>query len=331
MEATRRRGLGILVATGLLAAATLALASVPPRPLRSVVTLVGSLGLRVAADWLAVVALLALAERVATAGESVTRAGVRRLTLAVFVGGVAIEASSLARLVVESDPVATRVLVEGGAAAVQSGVFAAGLVVATAAGGATLREALGDRAQPGLPMASRERRFPWVDPSAVVRVARVLGIVAALWLGVELVTQLALGVPYVWLAVADAAVAALGGAVDYGVLAVAFLVLAADGADVRTVVGGTAVVWLVLVVGGIAVAVLSAGVGVALIGATVTPMGAVEAAGMGLWPAPDSWTQLLATGTFLAGAVGLVVVQRTVPGTETGEPDAAVEDSQTPR
>ncbi|QLH80247.1 hypothetical protein [Halosimplex pelagicum] len=333
MEATRRRGLAALVATLALAAATLALASVPPRPLRSVVTLVGSLGLRVATDWLAVVALLALAERVATGDGSVTRASVRRLTLAVFVGAAAIEASPLARLVVEPDPVATAVLAEGAAEALQSGLFAAGLVAATAAGGAALREALGDDARAGLPMAPSERRLPRVGPRAVVRVARVLGVVAALWLGVELATQLALGVPYFWLAAAAAVVAALGGAVDYGVLAVAFLVLAVDGADARTVVGGTAVVWLVLVVGGIAVAVLSAGLGVALVGATATPMGAVEAAGMGLWPAPDSWTQLLATGAFLAGAAGFWVVQRTVAEYESGARgrDAPVDDSRSAR
>jgi hypothetical protein len=331
MEATQRRGLAALVATVLLGAATLALASVPPRPLRSVVALVGSLGLRVAADWLAVVALLALAERVATGDGSVTRSGVRRLVGAVFVGAVAIDASPLARLVVAPDPVATAALAEGVAGAVQSGLFAAGLVAATAAGGAALRDALGDEARAGLPMAPSEHRLPRVEPRAVVSVARVLGVAAALWLSVELATRLALGVPYVWLAVVDGAVAALGAAVDYGVLAVGFLVLAADGADARTVVGGTAVVWLVLVVGGIAVAVLSAGLGVALIGATVTPMGAVEAAGMGLWPAPDSWTQLLATGAFLAGAVGLLVVQRTVPDSASESVGARADDSGTPR
>ncbi|WP_436928405.1 hypothetical protein [Halosimplex halobium] len=333
MNATRRRGLAALVATALLGAATLALASVPPRPLRSVVTLVGSLGLRVATDWLAVVALLALAERVAAGGESVTRSSVARLTAAVFAGGVAIEASPLARLVVATDPVETAILVEGTADAVQNGLFAAGLVAATAAGGAALREALGDDARPGLPVAPTERRLPRVEPGAVVRVAQVLGVAAALWFGADLATRLALGVPYFWLAVADSAVAALGGAVDYGVLAVAGLVLAADGADARTVAGGTAVVWLALVVGGIAVAVLSAGLGVVLVGATATPMGAVEAAGMGLWPAPDSWTQLLATGTFLAGAAGFSVVQRTVPASGSGSrgPESPVDDSGSPR
>ncbi|WP_135365336.1 hypothetical protein [Halosimplex halophilum] len=333
MDATRRRGLAALVATVLLGAATLALASVPPRPLRSVVTLVGSLGLRVATDWLAVVALLALAERVAAGGESVTRSSVARLTAAVFVGAVAIEVSPLARLVAAPDPVASAAVAEGAADAVQSGLFAAALVAATAAGGAALREALGDDARSGLPVAPTERRLPRVEPRAVVRVAQVLGVAAALWLGVELATRLALGVPYFWLAVADGAVAALGGAVDYGVLAVAGLVLAVDGADARTVVGGTAVVWLALVVGGIAVAVLSAGLGVVLVGATATPMGAVEAAGMGLWPAPDSWTQLLATGTFLAGAAGLSVVQRTVSASGSGGrgPESPVDESRSPR
>jgi len=335
MRASRRRGLSALVATVLLATATLVLASVPPRPLRSVVTLVHTLGLRVATDWLAVVALLALAERVAIGEGTVTRASVGRLAAAVFVGGVAIELSPLVRLLVGSSAVATAALVEGAATAVQEATFAAGLVVATAAGGAALRDALGDEADGGLPVAPVERRLPRIRLAAVVRAVRVLGVVAALWFGVEVATRLALGVPYFWLAVVDAAVAALGGAVDYGILAVAFLALAVDGADARTIVGGTAAVWLVLVVAGIAVAVLSAGLGVVLVGATATPMGAVEAAGMGLWPAPDSWTQLLATGAFLAGAVGLSVVQRTVPESESesdpGTAGARVDDSGAPR
>ncbi|MFB6174109.1 MAG: hypothetical protein ABEI39_05640 [Halobacteriales archaeon] len=327
MRATRRRGASALVATLLLGAATLALASVPPRPLRSVVTLVHTLGLRVATDWLAVVALLSLAERVATGEERIARRTVHRLALAVFVGGVAIEASPFVRLVVEPSTVATPVLLEGLADAVQEGLFAAGLFVATAAGGATLVASLPDAASDGLPLAPTDRRVPAVDVRPVARVTRVLGAVALGWVAVELATRLALGVPYFWLAVADAAVAALGGAVEYGVLAVAFLALAVDGATVRSVVGGTAVVWVVLVVGGIAVAVLSAGVGVVLVGATATPMGAVEQAGMGLWPAPDSWAHLLATGTFLAGAAGLSIVQRTAPDADGRGPTTAVDDS----
>ncbi|WP_415378793.1 hypothetical protein [Halosimplex sp. TS25] len=331
MRATRRRGASALVATLLLAVATVTLASVPPRPLRSVVTLVHALGLRVATDWLAVVALLSLGERVATGEESITRATVRRLALAVFVGGVAIEASPLVRLVAEPSAVTTTVLVEEVAGALQEGLFAAGLFVGTAAGGAALRDALGDRAGGGLPLAPSERRLPRVSPRAVGRVARVMGVAAGLWFGIEVASRLALGVPYFWLAVGESAVGGLGGAVDYGVLIVAFLALAVDGADARSVVGGAAAVWLVLVVLGIAVGVLSAGLGVVLVGATATPMGAVEAAGMGLWPAPDSWAQLLATGTFLAGAAGLWVVQRTVPERGGPEPSAAVDDSGAPR
>ncbi|WP_436922995.1 hypothetical protein [Halosimplex amylolyticum] len=323
--------MSVLVATSLLAVATVTLASVPPRPLRSVITLVHALGLRVATDWLAVVALLSLGERVATGEGSITRSTVRRLALAVFVGGVAIEVSPLVRLVAEPSSVTTTVLVDGVASAVQEGLFAAGLFVATAAGGVALRDALGDRAGGGLPLAPTERRLPRVDPRAVVRVTRVMAAVAALWFGIEVASRLALGVPYFWLAVGESAVGALGGAVDYGVLAVAFLALAVDGADVRSAVGGAAAVWLVLVVFGIAVGVFSAGLGVVLVGATATPMGAVEAAGMGLWPAPESWTQLLATGTFLAGAAGLWVVQRTVPERDESESSAAVGDSGAPR
>jgi hypothetical protein len=87
----------------------------------------------------------------------------------------------------------------------------------------------------------------------------------------------------------------------------------------------------VLVVLGIAVALLSAGLGVLLVGATATPMGAVEAAGMGLWPEPDSWTHLLATGSFLAGAVGLSIVQRTTPAVDDSDASTPVDESGTPR
>ncbi|MFB6139619.1 MAG: hypothetical protein ABEJ26_04195 [Halosimplex sp.] len=326
MRATRRRGASALVATLLLAAGTVALASVPPRPLRSVLTVVHALGLRVATDWLAVVALLSLGERVAAGDRTVGRATVHRLALAVFAGGTAIEVSPLVRRVVEPPPVAASVLAEGVASALQEALFATGLFLAVAAGGAALRNSLGSDATGGLPLAPDEGR-PRVGPRTLARVARVLGAVALAWFAVELGTRLALGVPYFWLAVADSAVAALGGAVDYGVLAVAFLALAVGGADVRSVVGGTAVVWTVLVVLGVGVAVLSAGLGVVLVGATPTPMGAVEAAGMGLWPAPDSWTQLLAIGTFLAGAVGLRIVQRATPDPGASTPTAAVEDS----
>ncbi|MFC7196302.1 hypothetical protein ACFQL4_19480 [Halosimplex aquaticum] len=160
MRATRRRGASALVATLLLAVATVTLASVPPRPLRSVVTLVNSLGLRVATDWLAVVALLSLGERVATGEESITRPSVRRLAIAVFVGGVAIEVSPLVRLVAEPSSVTETVLVNGVAGALQEGLFAAGLLVATAAGGAVLRDALGDRDTGGLPLAPTDHRLP---------------------------------------------------------------------------------------------------------------------------------------------------------------------------
>ena len=331
MRATRRRAASVLVATLLLGVATVTLASFPPRPLRSVITLVHTLGLRVASDWLAVVALLSLGERVASDEDPITRRTVGRLALAVFVGGFAVEVSPMARLVAEPAAVAAGVLVEGVANALQSSLFTTGLFVATVAGGARLRDSFGARTNGGLPLAPTDRLFPRVGPGALGRVARVLAVVAVLWLGVELATRLALGVPYVWLAVVESAVAALSGAVDYAVLAVAFLALAADGTDLRSVAGTTAVVWVVLVVLGIAVALLSAGLGVLLVGATATPMGAVEGAGMGLWPEPDSWTHLLATGTFLAGAVGLSVVQRTTPGTEESDAGAAVTESGTPR
>jgi hypothetical protein len=331
MRATRRRAASVLVATLLLGLGTVTLASFPPRPLRSVLTLVHTLGLRVASDWLAVVALLSLGERIASDGDPITRRTVQRLALAVFVGGFAIELSPLARLVAEPAAVETGVLVGEVGNALQASLFASGLFAATAVGGATLRDSLGDRATGGLPLASSDQLFPRIGPRALGQVARVLAVVAVLWLSIEVTTRLVLGVPYVWLAVVDSAVAALSGAVDYAVLALGFLALAVDGTDVRSVAATTAVVWLVLVVLGIAVALLSAGLGVLLVGATATPMGAVEAAGMGLWPEPDSWTHLLATGSFLAGAVGLSIVQRTTPAVDDSDASTPVDESGTPR
>jgi len=331
MRASRRRGASVLVATLLLGVATVVLASVPPRPFRSVVTLVHALGLRVATDWVAVVALLSLAERVATGEDAITRRRVKRLTVAVFVAAAAIEVSPLIRLVVEPSSVTGTVLIRGTGSAVQEAAFAAGLFLATAVGGAVVLDRLGDRASGGLPVAPTEGVRPRVGVETVVAVCRVLAVVALCWFAVELATRLVFGVPYFWLAVTDSALAALGGAVEYAVLAVAFLALAVDGATVRSLVGGTAVVWVVLALLGIAVAVLSAAFGVLLVGATATPMGAVENAGMGLWPEPESWTNLLATGTVLAGGAGLSIIQRTVPDDQSPATTAAVEDSRTAR
>jgi hypothetical protein len=138
----------------------------------------------------------------------------------------------------------------------------------------------------------------------------VFAAVVAASFAVAAGARVALGEPYLWLGVVDAGLDALGVGTGYAVLAVAFLVLVVWGVRLRSLVGVTALMWVGLVLTGIAVALLSAGLGVALVSLTKTPMAAVEAARLGRWPAPDSWTVLLRVGTFLAGAVGLLAVQR---------------------
>lgn len=325
MVRNRRLALGVLAATALLGAATTGLATVPGRPLRSVLTIVHTLSFRVAMDWLVVVALLAVGERYVSAGKTVDRRTVWRLAAAVFLGGFAIEASPFVRVFVEPSAVGPERLGLGLVAACQQALAHAGLFAATAAGAATLSDAFYGRAKRaatgGLPLAPAgrwRRRLLW---AAATRTAFVLGAVGAVTFAMEAVARLAFGAPHAWLAVADAALAALTGAVSHAVLALAFLALVVAGVRVRTLVGGTALVWVALFAGGVLVAVLSGLVGVALVSATTTPMGAVEAAALGQWPAPDSWTLLLQVGTFLAGAVGLLAVQRTPPVEAAGLED----------
>jgi hypothetical protein len=337
MRTRRQLGVSVLVATGLLFAATVGLASLPPRPLRSALTVLHTLTFRVAADWLAVVALLAVGGRYASRGATVDRRTVGRLAAGVFLGGLAIEASPLVRLVVAPAAPGVEPLVEGSVVAVQRALYPAGLFLATVVGAATARTRLDTR--PGSaddPRAGRgvtdggKRRLgaidgpdlplapagDWDPDAAVLVVGRVLAVFAAVVaasFAVAAAARVALGEPYVWLAVVDAGLGALGAGAGYAVLAVAFLAVVVRGVRLRSLVGVTAFLWVGLVLAGIAVALLSAGFGVALVSLTKTPMGAVEAARLGRWPAPDSWSVLLRVGTFLAGAVGLLAVQRTRP------------------
>jgi hypothetical protein len=141
----------------------------------------------------------------------------------------------------------------------------------------------------------------------------VLGVfaaVSAVAFAVDLGTRLAVDVDYPWLAAVDAGVAAVGAGVGYAVLAGAFLVLAVGGVTPRSLAGTTAAVWIALALAGVAGGVLTAGLGVALVGLAGTPMPAIDAAGLGRWPAPHSWATLLRLGTLLAGGVGLLAVQR---------------------
>jgi hypothetical protein len=325
----RRLAASVFAATLLLGIGTVGLAAVPPRPLRSALTVVYTLSFRVATDWLVVVALLAAAERYVSAAATVDRRTVRRLTALVLLGGLTVTAAPLARLVVESGGVGLDRLVTGGVAALRDALFPAGLFVATVVGAASLRDAptAGSQAADAgrLPLSSASDPTRALTPTAVWRAARVLVVVAGAVFAVDVAARLALGVPYLWLAVVDAAVVSLATLVDYAVLAAAFLVLVTVGADTRSLVRGVVGVWTAVFLLSMAVAVLGVLAAVGLVGVTVTPMPAVEASTLGEWPTPDSWAVLLRLSTFVAGGVGLLTVQRATRGargvgteTETG-------------
>jgi|GEM_PF-1435291 len=356
MRTRRQLAVSVLVATGLLFAATVGLASLPPRPLRSALTVLHTLTFRVATDWLAVVALLAVGGRYASPGTTVDRRTVGRLAVGVFLGGLAIEASPLVRLVVAPAALGLEPLVEGLVVAVQRALYPAGLFLATVVSAATARDRLAghresDASSRGghtladggghgsstirgsvLPLAPS---VDWGLDTALAAIGRamgVLGAVAVVSFAVAAGARIALGEPYFWLAVVDAGIGALSASAGYAVLALAFLALVVDGVRIRSLVGVTALLWVGLVLAGIAVALLSAGMGVALVSLTKTPMAAVEAARLGRWPAPDSWTVLLRVGTFLAGAVGLFAVQHS--GTRRdppSEPPSGVESGNPTR
>lgn len=322
----------MFAATLLLGVGTVGLASVPPRPLRSALTVVYTLSFRVATDWLVVVALLAVAERYVSARATVDRRTVGRLTALVFLGGLTIEAAPLARIVVEPTAVGTAALVHGAVTAVQGALFPAGLFVATVLGAATLRDALAGgsptREPGGLPLSPASDGLPPLKPAALWRAVRVLVLVAVAAFAVDVAARFALGAPYVWLALADAAVVSLAVLVDYLILTVAFLVLVVAGVDARSLVGGVVGVWAAVVVLSFAVAALAALVAVGLVSVTVTTMPAVDASTLGEWPTPDSWAVLLRLATFVAGGVGLLTVQRATDAwseagaeTDAGAPD----------
>ena len=330
MRGRRHLAVSAIVATGLLLVATVGLASLPPRPLRSALTVLHALTFRVATDWLAVVALLAVGGRY-VASATVDRATVGGLAAGVFLGGLAIEASPLVRLVVAPSPVGADRLLEAVIVAVQRAAFPTGLFLATVVGAATARARLadergsddgtegpdGDGGRP-MPLGPSSEWIPDVTLSTVARTVAVVAAAGAVSFGIEAGLRVGVGAPYTALAVADAAVNALGTGVGYAVLAVAFVGLVVEGVGRRSLVVSTALVWVATALGGVAVGILSAGLGVALVGLTATPMPAVEAARFGRWPTPYSWATLLRVGTFLAGAVGLFAVQRTAPDRDTG-------------
>jgi hypothetical protein len=311
----RRLAASVFAATLLLSVGTVGLASVPPRPLRSALTVVYTLSFRVATDWLVVVALLAVAERYVSATATVDRRTVGRLAGLLLLGGLTIETMPLVRLVVESPGVGAEQLLLGAVGAVRGVLFPVGLFVGSVVGAATLRDALADGSPAGvpggLPVSSATGTLSPLQPAAVWRAVRILALVAGVAFAVDVVARFALGVPYVWLALADAAIVSLAALVEYAVLAVAFLALVVAGVDVRSLVGGVVGVWAAVVVLSFAVAALGALVAVGLVSVTVTTMPAVEASTLGEWPTPDSWAVLLRLTTFVAGGVGLLTVQRT--------------------
>jgi len=319
MRTRRGLGVGVLVGTGLLLAATVGLASLPPRPLRSALTVLHTLTFRVATDWLAVVALLAVAGRFVRTDERVSWRTVAALTAAVFLGGVAVEASPLARLAAASGPVDLAPLVEEVGLAVRHALYPAGFFLAVVVGGVTVRRGSGPArgTRRALPLASTRGRVPNLSARAVTRVLVILAAVTAVSFTVDLGARLAVGVPYPWLAVVEAGVAAVGAGVGYAVLAGAFLGLAVEGVGPRSLAGTTAVVWVVLALAGVFGGIVTAGLGVALVGVAGVPMPAVDAAGLGRWPAPHSWATLLRLGTLVAGGVGLLAVQRTAESRST--------------
>lgn len=340
MRARRGLGVGILVGTGLLLAATVGLASLPPRPLRSALAVVHTLTFRVATDWLAVVALLAVAGRFVREDARVSGRTVAGLTAAVFLGGVAVEASPLARLVAASGPVDPAVVLEEVGLAVRHALYPAGFFVAVVVGGATVRRRSGPArgTRRALPLAPSGRRVPNLSARAATRVLAVLAAVTAVSFAVDLGTRLAVGVPYPSLAVVEAGVAAVGAGVGYAVLAGAFLALIVEGVGVRSLTGTTAVVWVVLALAGVLGGIVTAGLGVALVGVAGVSMPAVDAAGLGRWPAPHSWATLLRLGTLVAGGIGLLAVQRTTesgstvrdaPAGSTGRPERDPGESRT--
>lgn len=320
----RRLQVSLLAATLLLAAATVALASVPPRPLRSALTVVSTLSIRVATDWLVVVALLGVADGYVRDRRTVDRSTVTRLAVAVFLGGLAVEAAPVARLAVGPTPAGPETLVSGFVGALQGALLPAGLFVATVTGAAALRE----RADPpGLPLAP-QRGYPAPPPDAVWRALRVLVAVAGSAFALEVAVRLALGTPYPWLVVLDGAVGTARGLVDAAVLSVAFLLLAASGATARSVALGVVGVWAALFVLAFAVAAAGAALAVGLVGATTTPMAAVEGSALGEWPTPDSWAILLGMATFVAGGAGLATVQRTTRDDRTGGAETGTRESR---
>lgn len=306
MDPSERLRRSVLIATVLLAAGTVAVASVPPRPLRSIAAIAHALSLPVATYWLAVVALLAVADRLASPARTVDRRTVGQLAAVVFTGGLAIELSPLARLV--ATPTAAGPIAEPVALGVRNALFPTGLFAATALGALRLR---GSRPlAPGVPLSPGENPLSAIASEAASTLARPLAAAAALAAGIELALRfLATGAPYPALVVVEAVVRSLAGLVEHAVLAVALLALFAAGARLRSLAVGAALAWVALFLGALATAVLGAVAGVVIVSLTTTPIAAVDASALGEWPSPDAWPLLLRTGTYLALGLGVLAVQ----------------------
>lgn len=363
----RREVRGPLAATGALGAATVALASLAhltadgsaavasSASAEGVVGTAGALTGRVAADWLAVFALLVVAGRSATPSRSVTRRTVGALTLAVFFGGVAFEAWPLVESFGGGTTLGSAAFLRGVMAAVGGALFPTALFLGVVAGGTAVREtavpdggaatpadfSLGSQLNGSEPSGADSGRFV----PAAGRTLVPLGVVAAFSLGLSVTTRLALGADYPAFVVADAAIVALTGLVTYGTLAVALVVAVTVSLDGRRVAAGTVGVWVGLFFGALVVAVLGGVLGALLVTHTAAPMAVVERSTLAYWPSPLSGTTALGTATFLAGAVGLAALRGARPatpapavdsgdgsgspdGTRDGDPRAATEQRE---
>jgi hypothetical protein len=323
-----RLGRSVLAVTALLVAGTVAVASLPPRPLRSVLTAIHAVSFRVATYWLVVVALVAVAERLA-GSDRVTRQGVVRLAAVVFVGALAIEISPLARLVVSPPPVETARLLGRAVDAVQAALYPAGLLLGTGLAALQSRDAVASGlGTSSLPLAPDDGFGNGTTPAALWHVGRVLGAVAVLSGLLGVVETLAVAPDsHLVVAVAGVGVDALRALVDHLVVGVALFALLVYGVTARSLVVASAAALTASFLLGLVIAVVGALLGVVVVSTTVTPIPAVESADLADWPNPLALDRLVLVGTVAAAGVGVRTIHgRLAPG-RPSTASAATNDS----
>jgi len=324
---------GVLAVTLLLGAVAVGMASMPPRPLRSVVAAVYAVSLRMATYWLVVVALLQLADRLAGDSRRVDRRAIWRLSAVVFLGAVAIELGPLVRQLagVAASGQVTDLLTTV-PVALQDALFPAAAFLGVGLAVLALRSR-----EPG-PDADRGSSLPVAPddgiahdrlPTAVWRLGRVLAAATLAHTVLGAVAAGAGGRSHVLVLTTDAALAALAGFVDHAVLGVVILALFAGGATRQSLPMATAFTWVITFVLGIAVGLLGALASVVLVAATTAPIPVVDSATLIVWPNPVSVSSLLTTGAVLATGVGLRLIHgpieepmRDRPSTTTDSSDA---------